>query len=149
MSDILLMKAEALIERNETTDWEEAFKLINIVYKRANNVAPEATSGGLTFSDYSDSKIKMEDLVFQERHREFLFEGKRWFDLIRIARRDNNTERLIGYAIRKYKQDINVTKIKLMDPNYVYYPYAKSELKVNPLLKQNPAYLKTEEGQLK
>jgi hypothetical protein len=36
-----------------------------------------------------------------------------------------------------------------MDPNYIYYPYAKSELKVNPLLKQNSAYLKTEEGQLK
>jgi tetratricopeptide (TPR) repeat protein len=149
MSDILLMKAEALIERNETTDWEEAFKLINIVYKRANNVAPEATSGGLDFSEYSGSKVKMEDLVFQERHREFLFEGKRWFDLIRIARRDGNTDRLIEYAIRKYKQDINVTKIKLMDPNYIYYPYAKSELKVNPLLKQNSAYLKTEEGQLK
>ena len=39
-------------------------------------------------------------------------------------------------------------KIKLSDPNYIYYPYAKKELKVNPLLKQNPAFNKGEDSQL-
>ena len=78
-----------------------------------------------------------------------MFEGKRWFDLVRLARLDGKTDRLVSGAIRKYRQDINVTKIKLADPNYIYFPYAKSELKANPLLKQNPAFDKGEEGSLK
>ena len=147
LSDVMLMKAEALIQRSEE-DWPEAFKLINNVYKRANNIAPETTSGSLVYETYSTSKEKMEDLLFAERHREFLFEGKRWYDLVRMSRRDGNTDRLVSYAIRKYRQDINVIKIKLTDPNYIYFPYAKSELKVNPLLKQNPAFDKGEDGNL-
>ena len=148
LSDVMLMKAEALIMRDES-DWPEAFRLINNVYKRANNIAPETTAGSLAYETYSTSKEKMEDLLFEERHREFLFEGKRWFDLVRQARRDGKTERLASCAIRKYRQDVNVIKIKLTDPNYIYFPYAKSELKVNPLLKQNPAFDKGEEGVLK
>ncbi len=148
LSDVMLMKAEALIERGEA-DWPEAFKLINNVYKRANNIAPETTTGGLAYETYSSSKEKMEELLFEERHREFLFEGKRWYDLVRWARRNGKTERLVSCAIRKYRQDINVIRIKLTDPNYIYFPYAKSELKVNPLLKQNPAFDKGEDGVLK
>ena len=148
MSDVMLMKAEALIQREGEGDWPEAFKLINNVYKRANNIAPETTTGSLLYETYSTSKDKMEDLLFTERHREFLFEGKRWFDLVRMSRRDGNTDRLVSCAIRKQRQDINVIKIKLRDPNYLYFPYAKSELKVNPLLKQNPAFDKGEEGNL-
>ena len=148
LSDVMLMKAEALIERGEA-DWPEAFKLINNVYKRANNILPDATAGALIYENYSTSKEKMEDLLFAERHREFLFEGKRWYDLVRLARRDGKTERLVSCAIRKYRQDVNVIKIKLTDPNYIYFPYAKSELKANPLLKQNPAFDKGEEGSLK
>ena len=144
----MLMKAEALIQLGEEY-WPEAFKLINNVYKRANNIAPESTTGSLAYETYSTSKEKMEDLLFEERHREFLFEGKRWFDLVRLARRDGKTERLASCAIRKYRQDINVIKIKLTDPNYIYFPYAKSELKANPLLKQNPAFDKGEEGVLR
>ena len=148
LRDVMLMKAEALIMRSEA-DWPEAFKLINNVYKRDNNIAPETTTGSLAYETYSSSKEKMEDLLFEERHREFLFEGKRWYDLVRWARRNGKTERLVSCAIRKYRQDINVIRIKLTDPNYIYFPYAKSELKVNPLLKQNPAFDKGEDGVLK
>jgi len=31
--------------------------------------------------------MKLEKLVLRERQRELLFEGKRWFDLVRMARR--------------------------------------------------------------
>ena len=148
LSDVMLMKAEALIQRGEQ-DWPEAFKLINNIYKRANNILPETTTGSLAYETYSSSREAMENLLFDERHREFMFEGKRWFDLVRMARRDGKTERLVSCAIRKYRQDINVIKIKLTDPNYIYFPYAKSELKVNPLLQQNPAFDKGEEGTLK
>ena len=148
LSDVMLMKAEALIQRSEN-DWPEAFQLINNVYKRANNISPETTTGSLVYETYNTSKEKMEDLLFEERHREFLFEGKRWFDLVRLARRDGKTERLTSSVIRKHRQDQNVIRIKLTDPNYIYFPYARAELKANPLLIQNPAFSNTEEGVLK
>jgi hypothetical protein len=43
---------------------------------------------------------------------------------------------------------VNALKIKLADPNIIYFPYAKSELKVNPLLNQNPAFTNGEDTEL-
>jgi hypothetical protein len=37
----------------------------------------------------------------------------------------------------------------MADPNYIYFPYLRSELKVNPLLQQNPAYSNTEDSEMK
>ena len=138
LTDVILIKAEALIQQGPEK-YEEAFALINTVNKRANNLTET-----LKFSDYSDSKATMEDLLIAERHREFLFEGKRWFDLVRIARRDGNNTRLVSLATRKYLENVNAIKIKLANPDRIYFPYAKSELKVNPLLKQNSAYANLE-----
>ncbi len=148
LTDVMLMKAEALIERSDA-DFPAAFELINDVYKRANNIDPESASPGLDYVTYSVSKSKMEDLLFDERERELMFEGKRWFDLVRASMREGTTDRLSACVMRKHQQDINVIKIKLADPNYIFYPYAKKELKVNPLLQQNPAYNKGDEGVLK
>ena len=149
LSDMILIKAEALIERNLEGDFEKAFALIDIVNKRSNDAVPGGLhSSTLKFSDYTDSKAAMEDLVMEERQREFVFEGKRWFDLVRLARRDGINDRLVSLVSRKYIENVNALKIKLADPNIIYFPYAKSELKVNPLLKQNPAYTSGEESEL-
>jgi hypothetical protein len=146
---MMLIKAEALIERNLEGDFEKAFALIDIVNKRSNDAVPGGLhTSTLKFSDYADSKAAMEDLVMEERQREFVFEGKRWFDLVRLARRDGINDRLVSLVSRKYIENVNALKIKLADPNIIYFPYAKSELKVNPLLKQNPAYTSGEESEL-
>lgn len=149
LSDMILIKAEALIERNSEGDFEKAFALIDVVNKRSNDAVPGGLhTSTLKFSDYADSKAAMEDLVMEERQREFVFEGKRWFDLVRLARRDGINDRLVSLVSRKYIENVNALKIKLADPNIIYFPYAKSELKVNPLLKQNPAYTSGEESEL-
>lgn len=149
LSDMLLIKAEALIERGLEGDFDRAFALIDIVNKRANDaVEGSSRKSTLTKTDYIDSKAAMEDLLLQERQREFLFEGKRWFDLVRFARRDGDNSRLITLCSRKYIENVNAIKIKLADPNIIYFPYAKSELKVNPLLKQNPAFTNGEDSEL-
>lgn len=144
LSDVMLMKAEALIERSDT-DFPAAFELIDNVNKRANNVKPNGASK-LNYAAASTSKVNMENLLLEERQREFMFEGKRWFDLVRFAVRDGNTTRLSDNVMRKHEQDINVIKVKLADPNYIFYPYSRRELKVNPLLHQNPAFNKGEES---
>ena len=148
LSDMLLIKAEALIERAGEGDFDKAFDLINTVNKRANDAVDGSRSGTLNKADYADSKAAMEELVLEERQREFLFEGKRWFDLVRFARRDGDNSRLINLATRKYLENVNAIKIKLADPNIIYFPYAKSELKVNPLLTQNPAFTNGEDTEL-
>ena len=148
LSDMLLIKAEALIERAGEGDFNAAFALIDIVNKRANDAVNGQRGSTLTISDYIESKGAMEDLLLQERQREFLFEGKRWFDLVRFARRDGDNSRLINLTARKYLENVNAIKIKLSDPNIIYFPYAKSELKVNPLLHQNSAYSSGEDSEL-
>lgn len=147
LSDMILIKAEALIERGPK-GYEQAFALINTVNKRANDVTSTSRSDTLKMADYIDSKASMEELLMAERQREFMFEGKRWFDLVRMARRDGDNARLISLTSRKYIENVNAIKIKLADPNIIYFPYAKSELKVNSLLKQNPAFDTGEDSEL-
>ena len=155
LSDAILMKAEALIQRGMVdtsgvaVDFQRAFQLINTVNKRAIDASPISSRvDTLKMSDYVNSKVAMEELLMEERQREFLFEGKRWFDLVRMARRDGNNIRLSTLATRKYIENVNAIKIKLANPDRIFFPYAKSELKVNPLLKQNPAYSNTEDTEL-
>jgi len=143
LSEMLLIKAEALVERGGEGDYEEAFNLVNTVYKRANNLTSTLKS-----ADYTNSKTAMENLVFDERRRELMFEGKRWYDLVRRSRRDGNTSYLVSCVKSKYEsKDANAIAIKMADLNIIYFPYAKSEIKVNPLLQQNPAFTNGEDSQ--
>jgi hypothetical protein len=144
LTDVMLMKAEAEVMKGDQF-FKDAFSLVNAVNKRAVNVTTTAVKDTLVYADYASSQRSMEDLVFQERHRETLFEGKRWFDLVRLARRDGNNNRLISLVSNKYEDNVNAIKIKLADPNILYFPYSRNELKVNPKLVQNPAYSNSEQ----
>jgi hypothetical protein len=142
LSDMLLIKAEALVERNLDGDMDAAFNMVNIVNMRANNLKQS-----LKITDYINSKNAMANLVMDERRREFMFEGKRWYDLVRRSRRDGNTTYLVAAVKSKYEQNANAIAIKMADPNIIYFPYAKNELKVNPLLQQNPAFTNGEDSE--
>ena len=142
LTDMLLIKAEALVERNQEGDLDAAFDMVNIVNKRANNLTQT-----LKKEDYIVSKNTMANLVLEERRREFMFEGKRWYDLVRRSRRDGNTTYLVAAVKSKYEQNANAIAIRMADPNIIYFPYAKSEMKVNPLLVQNPAFTNGEDSE--
>lgn len=141
LSDVYLMKAEALVERNQGTDLTEALELVGKTYDRAN---PSAGSGSLSASDYS-SQSQMRELVFNERQREFLFEGKRYYDLLRRIRREDNLGSIVStYLMRKYNsQDQATVTTRLSSLNALYMPINENELKMNKLLKQNPFYEKS------
>ena len=79
----------------------------------------------------------MELLVLRERQRELLFEGKRWFDLMRLVRRTNNASALLTYVSPKL-QGVGATKMSIMDA--LYMPVPQSDIDINPNLKQNPFY---------
>ena len=81
-------------------------------------------------------------MLFKERRRELMFEGKRWYDLVRMARRDGNQERLLSFVEKKYDSaTLSAVKIKLKNPYAMYFPMAKDEVRNSQgVLKQNPAY---------
>lgn len=147
LTDVMLMKAEALILMGEE-NYEEAFNLINAVNCRARSIKTPTAKEALQFTDYS-TYSKLIELLFDERNRELMFEGKRWYDLVRISLRDKDTHTLVSKVTSvedKYRgSNSNAIKIKLSDPNIIFLPYYREELKLNPYLKQNSAYSDTEE----
>ena len=147
LTEVMLMKAEALIEQSNDK-FEDAFSLINAVSKRAVNSFAPGTGEVLKFDDYKDSKENMEQLVMDERQRELMFEGKRWYDLVRIARRTGTTKELAKTVTKKQLTNISGIQIRLADPNALYLPYYRNEIKVNPYLHQNPAYLTGDDSDL-
>lgn len=135
LADIMLMKAEALAELGSSENLEEALELVNKIYLRSN---PGLTRSPFVIEDYN-TKTLMQTLVLEERQREFLFEGKRWFDLMRLVKRDGDSNRLLSYVLRKYlNQDI--VKSKWSITNALYLPIHQDELNSNQELVQNPFY---------
>ncbi|MBR1668269.1 MAG: RagB/SusD family nutrient uptake outer membrane protein [Bacteroidaceae bacterium] len=152
LTDVMLMRAEAEVELagdvaegaaltdEQTQHYRNAFECVSAVWKRANNKRT-AVSDLLQFDDYATSRTTMEDLVMDERQRELMFEGKRWFDLVRLSRRDGNNDRLIEHVLPKFQENTSAIRIKLSTQDVLYWPYNREELKQNPELQQNPAYV--------
>lgn len=164
LSDVMLMKAEALIQiaEKESSDEEkeaikkEAFELIKAVNDRA---LPEGSTAVLNYNTYRD---KMETLLLQERARELCFEGKRWFDLMRynyrhlpggvkaditktFAEMDSyvaNSDEMLNIVTTKYPSE--AMKSKMPTEPYLYWPIFETEMKNNPNLKQSPVWKATE-----
>ncbi|HET7732280.1 MAG TPA: RagB/SusD family nutrient uptake outer membrane protein, partial [Paludibacter sp.] len=138
LSDIYLMKAEALVELGDQASLEEAFNMVSKTYDRAN---PDLGAGSLQFSSYN-TQLLMRNLVFDERQREFLFEGKRYYDLLRRINREGTPANVVGtYLMKKYTVlDQATAQSRLSDINALYMPINANELKLNSLLVQNPFY---------
>ena len=148
LTDIMLLKAEALAQTlregndQETLDYNapiltQAFSLVNAVNKRS--VCQATLVDTLQASDYR-TKSQMEDLVMKERQRELMFEGKRWFDLVRQAQRMGNTSAISAAAVVKASSNATLVQNMLTKMDAIYWPYNLEELKVNKKLKQNPAF---------
>lgn len=130
LADIVLMKAEASVELN---NMDEALRLVNRTYLRSN-----LTADSLQMVNYN-SKADMEKLVLRERQRELMFEGKRWFDLMRLVRRKGDPTTILAYLSPKLTGgNMQIKKMSVM--NALYMPILKSEIEINPKLTQNPFY---------
>ena len=151
MTDVMLMKAEALIMQG---NYDAAFYLIWAVSRRSEYDAKtkeDATKDGsysLAKDLYAQSFDYMKQLLLGERQRELLFEGKRWFDLMRFALRDNDYETLRNAVREKYAAGGSSSDL-FPNENSLFFPYNKRELKkVNAegvVIPQNPYYMNGEE----
>lgn len=79
--------------------------------------------------DTPDPITYLEDLIIQERAEELAFEGKRWFDLVRIATRRGDPAYLANKVASKYEDPDLAESVrdKLMDPANWYLPIPKVE----------------------
>ncbi len=140
VSDVILMKAEAMacLAEDGTPELEEAFNLAYAVLDRSNPMIE--TKNKLKYSAYGSATLVL-DFIMRERQREFFAEGKRWFDLVRIAMRDNSTQKMLNLLTAKYATNASAIKAKLATLNSLFSPVLKDEIKVNPALVQNPAWV--------
>jgi len=129
-ADVLLMKAEAL---SQLERYDEALIYLNLIRERAQ----------VPLTGVANSKEAFEDVILEERARELAFEGKRWFDLVRMGRRNNyaRKDKLVEIIIRNVPStQKRILGSKLTNPMGWFMPIYKNELEKNLNLEQNPYY---------
>ena len=131
-ADILLLKAEAVNEQDKPL---EASRIVKEIRNRANAIE-------LRVMD-SLNKSSMAGFILEERQRELAFEGKRWYDVLRNAKRNNYQRRQLLLAMASVSLPADRRQAafnKLQDNNSHYFPIYFYELQTNKLLEQNPFY---------
>jgi hypothetical protein len=122
-ADVLLMYAEAVNEGGAATGMT-AEQALNAVRTRAGISAVSGLS-----------QTAFRDAVRLERRREFVFEGQRWFDLVRWG--------ILDAAIRAKTTELQTiapgeTSVHGVKSNLM--PIPQSERDINPNLTQNPGW---------
>lgn len=151
-SDVLLMKAEALTQMGLKTTgnddrmmsyYRQAIAMLETVRDARNAVS----TSEYEFNEADLDGKMLEKAILNERAREFAYEGKRWYDVLRHARRDNyagsNLQYLINmavYSASPQKQQSLIAKYRDPRHNSHYWPIYITELETNKELKQNEFY---------
>lgn len=136
--EVLLMKAEALahLVPDNAENLVMAADLVNQLRARAYGIT-------LYTKVLPSSTLGMDNLILNERGREFLAEGKRWFELVRFASRDNfaNPELLIERIVQSYSGTFQmIIRPRITNPESWYLPLNADALSSNPNLIQNSYY---------
>jgi hypothetical protein len=123
-ADVLLFAAEAA---NETGDMATANTYLTMVRDRAFGGAGKAPA--ITAAD----QIALRHAIWDERRREFLCEGHRYFDLIRMQKVEADV------AINALKRDKGGAEPNdiTFKPTKSYLPIPQAEIDIDPNLTQN------------
>lgn len=114
-SDVLLMYAEVLNEINNGPT-ANAYDAINAIRNRAGL---DDLSNGLDYQSFRNA-------VLQERQYEFVMEGHRWFDLVRMGK--------LMELVHLAKPTANIQSY------HILFPIPQKERYLNPKLTQNEGY---------
>lgn len=169
LTDIMLIKAEAIARlyptRGAATDnadgklVNEGFLLVNTIFERNNPKLFKTGEGNdeeyicdRLDDDYALAKTgdnavaaktgaDLLSLLYQERQREFVGEGKRWFDIVRQVEASNNSRSTLSDYISLSTSVRN--RLRLLYAMYV--PIYSEEMKINGVgkggyLVQNPVW---------
>ena len=139
----------------------EGYSLVNTLFSRSNPglsrpntsgagdavsdrvVRPEKSKADNDVKEYAKDKNsdQLLTLVYRERQREFVGEGKRWFDIVRQVEASNDVENTLNTYLTLTKEVRS--RLRLLYSMYV--PIYSEELKVNGIeygggLVQNPVW---------
>ncbi len=132
-ADLHLLLAEAL---NQMGYHEAALAMINqglpeleSGWSKVNGIRYRAN---LTLKEMPTENVKnaVEDIIMEERALELAFEGKRWFDLVRVANR-RGEDYLVDKIMPKYEnldmteEEKDAIRAKLSDKTNWYLPFRK------------------------
>lgn len=146
VADVLLMKAEALllVDGDEPTDEhkEQAIAAVQQLRRRA---------GYDEYALMDDYDLRMtegqEELlgyVLRERELEFLGEGKIWYDMLRMGRRDGGRYRqsLLIDPVVTFNESAGESWLRsvLISDDACFLPIVATDVERNPNLVQNPYY---------
>ncbi len=118
LSDIMLLRAEALVKAGGAANITEALGLLNTIRTRAG--LPPFDSEADAAAMYGD----LESAILHERSVELCYEGHRWFDLVRTGRAISTMGPING----------------LSDERNLLWPIHRNSLNKNPNLTQNAYY---------
>jgi hypothetical protein len=103
--------------------WEDGARIINYYYIHDPVTNEIIGYRDLTTSFYEKQKV-LEQYVMDERARELAFEGERFYDLVRVARRRNTPEYLAGEISGKFPPEKQEQMYNyLLDENNWYIHY--------------------------
>ena len=91
-----------------------------------NQVRQRAKLAALAGLSQADLRLALE----RERRVEFLYEGQRWFDLVRTGR----AQTVLNAHFASQKLSFSVQDFEL------FFPIPQTEIDLNPALKQNIGY---------
>lgn len=135
MADIILMKAEALVLRGQgEEDYIAATELVNQIRTRAQV---------LDMAEPLNTELEMLQMVLNEKAKEFVAEGKRWYDLLRFGKRNNYQylDEMINEVLKNAtSSNALILQSSLKNVNSHYLPIHSDELTNNKALVQNPYY---------
>ena len=120
LADIILLRAECLVRMGKN---DLAIKDLNRIRQRAY---------GDKSADYSADEGDLRYAIFKEREKELLWEGKRWYDIVRNGYW--KTELSDFHATKMTQQDV--------DDGALYMPVGWPAFENNSLMTQNKYWLK-------
>lgn len=146
LSDMYLIKAEA---HNELDEYDLACQAIDMVRERARKaggnprVWPKFIGSARTDNiGKTLTKDEFRWLVFMERGLEFAGEQKRWFDLKRMRRNDDQT--MYDYMMNEFVPSIATADIQrnysVLAERKKWLPIPAAEIQNNPTVSQNPGF---------
>lgn len=153
LSDVMLIWAEATARyyassTSSNDDIRNAVEMVDLLFTRSNpglsddetnelycnRVVDRTKTDKWYAKDYTSANLL--PLVYHERQREFVGEGKFWFDIVRQAEFSNDP----ASAVSDYLRLSNTVGNRLKSLWSLYNPIYNEEMKVNTMLVQNPVW---------
>ena len=126
-ADAILMKAEI-----ENLKGGDVATYINKIRERAYGEKYDILNDTYSNASFAENELA----ILKERDKEFVYEGKRWFDVLRLQ--DDQKKPLVFSPLANY--GVNLPLLNSSNAHTILWPIDVNTLNKDPLLVNNPGY---------